>query len=59
MSKVLIGLGIFFLIFGIYLSATSNLFGAVGEGLNGATENALIFDIIGAVLLVVGIASRK
>lgn len=59
MDKLMLVLGTIILLFGLYLSVTTNLLGALQGGLNGSTENALIFDIIGVVCLIVGWASRS
>ena len=48
-----------FLVVGGTLSVRSDLLGAMQHGLNGATENALIFDIIGVVCLLAGWGLRR
>jgi len=59
MSKLTLVVGVATLAIGLYLSLTTNLPGAISAGLNGDTENALIFDFIGIVFIVVGVVSRK
>ncbi len=59
MSKLLLAVGAVVLVVGLYLTVTSHLFGTMQNGLNGATENAVIFDLIGIVCLIAGWASRR
>ena len=59
MAKMLIVFGALVLAVGLYLSVTTNLPGALEKGLNGETENALIFDFVGFVFLIVGLLSRQ
>ncbi len=59
MSKLLIVAGVVTLMIGIALSIQSNLAGTMQQGLNGATENAVIFDLIGVVCILAGLASRR
>ena len=59
MPKLLLVLGLIFLVVGIALSVQSNLIGSVHQGLNGATENAVIFDLIGCVCLFAGWNLRR
>lgn len=59
MGKLLLLVGGICLIVGLTLSIQSNLFGAIQHGLNGATENALIFDLIGVVCLFAGWGLRR
>lgn len=58
-SKALLLLGAIFLTIGLMLSVQSNLFGTIRQGLNGATENAVIFDLIGVVCLLAGWGLRR
>lgn len=59
LSKALLLLGIVFLVVGLMLTVRSNLFGTIQQGLNGATENAVIFDLIGVVCLLAGWGLRR
>lgn len=59
LAKLIFAVGVIFLVIGILLSVKSNLFGTMQQGLNGATENALIFDIIGVVCLISGWSLRR
>lgn len=58
-AKTMVVVGAIFLVVGGTLSIRSDLLGAVQHGLNGATENALIFDIIGVVCLLAGWGLRR
>ena len=58
-AKLLLVFGVIFLAVGIALSVRSNLIGSVRQGLNGATENAVIFDLIGVVCLFAGWNLRR
>ena len=58
-SKAMLIVGAIFLVVGIVLSIRSNLLGAMQIGLNGATENAVIFDMIGGVCLIAGWCLRR
>ena len=51
--------GAVFLVVGGVLSIQSNLVGTIQHGLNGATENAVIFDMIGVVCLIAGWCLRR
>ncbi len=59
LAKLLLVLGAVFLVIGIVLSVTSNLLGTMPQGLNGATENAVICLIIGLVCLFSGLGLRR
>jgi hypothetical protein len=59
LAKSILAAGVFFLVVGVLLSVKSNLIGTMQQGLNGATENALIFVIIGIVCLVSGWSLRR
>lgn len=59
LAKLILAAGVIFLVIGVLLSVRSNLFGTMQQGLNGATENALIFDIIGVVCLISGWSLRR
>ena len=59
MAKLLLLAGGICLIVGLTLSIKSNLFGTIQHGLNGATENAVIFDLIGVVCLFAGWGLRR
>jgi hypothetical protein len=59
LAKSILGVGVLFLVVGVTLSVRSNLLGTIQQGLNGATENAVIFDIIGIVCLFAGWGLRR
>lgn len=59
LAKIMLVLGVVFLVVGVILSVKSNLVGTVQQGLNGATENAVIFMIIGLVCLFSGLGLRR
>ena len=59
LAKWIFAAGMIFLVVGILLSVRSNLIGTMQQGLNGATENALIFVIIGIVCLISGWSLRR
>ena len=58
-SKAMLIVGAIFLGVGVILSMQSNLLGTIQHGLNGATENAVIFDLIGVVCLIAGWCLRR
>jgi len=58
-AKAMLLIGAIFLVVGVVLSIRSNLLGTVQHGLNGATENAVIFDLIGVVCLIAGWGLRR
>jgi len=58
-SKAMLVVGAIFLVVGVVLSIQSNLVGTIQHGLNGATENAVIFDMIGVVCLIAGWCLRR
>ena len=59
MAKTMLVIGAIFLVAGVALSIRSNLFGTLQHGLNGKTENAVIFGFIGLVCLFSGWALRR
>jgi len=58
-AKAMLIIGAIFLVVGVVLSIRSNLLGTLQHGLNGATENAVIFDLIGVVCLIAGWGLRR
>jgi len=58
-AKAMLVVGAVFLVVGGVLSIQSNLVGTIQHGLNGATENAVIFDMIGVVCLIAGWCLRR
>ena len=58
-AKAMLIIGAVSLVAGVVLSIRSNLLGTLQHGLNGATENAVIFDLIGVVCLVAGWGLRR
>ena len=59
MAKLILVLGVIFLVIGVVLSVKSDLVGTMQQGLNGATENAVIFIVIGLVCLFSGLGLRR
>jgi hypothetical protein len=59
LAKSILAVGVISLVVGVLLSVSSNLIGTMQQGLNGATENALIFLIIGIVCLISGWSLRR
>ena len=59
MPRLMLVLGVIFLLIGVMLSVKSDLIGTMQQGLNGATENAVIFIIIGLVCLFSGLGLRR
>ena len=58
-SNLLFLLGTVLFVIGVYLSVRSNLLIAIDRGLDGNSENAVIFDIIGVLCLLSGWGIRR
>ena len=58
-AKLLLVVGVVCMGIGITLAVKTDLLGTMPRGLNGATENALIFLVIGIVCLFAGAGLRR